>query len=154
MKEYFKYANGYINVNDENLYLTNTGNWSEILELLEKSPKSIRNNSKKRNKIYLYYLIVIAIAGIFIFKFMQGYKIIKPLFVIAAIGFSVHSYMKRETGKRYKIPISKIKSIEIEETTAKIVFLNLNEQPDFETIKGIEEKGIKALLNLIEQLKT
>ena len=36
MKEYFKYANGYININDENLFLTHSGNWSETSTLVEK----------------------------------------------------------------------------------------------------------------------
>ena len=36
MKEYFKYANGYVNIKDEFFFLTNSGNWFEILELKEK----------------------------------------------------------------------------------------------------------------------
>ena len=54
MKEYFKYANGFVNLNDENLFLTNSGNWSETSDLLEKSPKSIRQNNFKGFKIYIY----------------------------------------------------------------------------------------------------
>ena len=66
MKEYFKYANGYVNINDENLFLTNSGNWSETHDLLEKSPKSIRKNDLKSVKIYAYYFVIIVLVAIFV----------------------------------------------------------------------------------------
>jgi hypothetical protein len=56
MKEYFKYANGFVNINYENLFLTNSGYWSETRELLEKSSKTIKKHKYKSLKIYIFFL--------------------------------------------------------------------------------------------------
>ena len=37
MKHWFKYEFGYVNIDSEYLYFTNTGNWSEVQEIKEKS---------------------------------------------------------------------------------------------------------------------
>jgi len=172
MKEYFKYANGYVNINDENLFLTNSGNWSETNDLLEKSPKSIRKNNFKINKINFYYFILIILATIVILSVIG--QIMRNTFpfislVILFLFFSAYRYMQRETGKRYKIPISKISSFEIYDEKVKILFRNssfeiydekvkilfrnANDIDDFEEIFKVEKKGLAILEELSRQLK-
>ena len=141
MKEYFKYANGFVNINDDNLFLTNSGNWSEIQELLEKSPKSIKQNNFKGFKIYIYLFIIACLILLILSKSKSG----SIPFGIILLVLGAFAYMKRETGKRYKIPIPKIKTIEITGTSAKIIFYNANNVEDFEEIKSIEVKGISVL---------
>lgn len=141
MKEYFKYANGFVNINDDNLFLTNSGNWSETHELLEKSPKSIKQNNFKAFKIYIYLFIIACLILFILSKSKSG----SIPFGIILLGLGAFAYMKRETGKRYKIPISKIKTIEIIGTSAKIIFYNANNVEDFEEIKSIDVKGIVVL---------
>jgi len=148
MKEYFKYAKGFVNINDENLFLTNSGNWSETHELLEKSSKSIRQNKFKANKIYFYYLFVIVLLGFGIFDILRDIKNKTFPFGIILLGLGTFAYMKRETGKRYKIPISKIISVTIIENSAKIIFFNENNNEDFEEIYGIDAKGLIVLEEL------
>lgn len=151
MKEYFKYANGFVNINDENLFLTNSGNWSETHELLEKSSKSIRQNNFKGFRIYIFLFAVACLIVLILSKSKSG----SIPFGVILLGLGVFSYMKRETGKRYKIPISKIISITIVENTAKIIFFNENNIEDFEEINGIESKGLdvlEELNNLITRL--
>lgn len=144
MKEYFKYANGFVNINDENLFLTNSGNWSETHELLKKSSKSIRQNNFKGFRIYIFLFAVACLIVLILSKSKSG----SIPFGIILLGLGVFSYMKRETGKRYKIPISKIISITIVENTAKIIFFNENNIEDFEEINGIESKGLGVLEEL------
>lgn len=144
MKEYFKYGNGFVNLNDENLFLTNSGNWSETLNLEEKSAKSIRKNNFKSFKIYLYIGIVAAFILLILTRSKSG--LIPFGFII--LGIAAFAYMKRETGKRYKIPVSKIFKIEITESSAKISFYNSNGIEDYEEIFNIEPKGIKILNEL------
>ena len=48
MKDFFKYEKGYINIDGTYLYLTQTGNWSEIDSINEKSAKSKSINSQKK----------------------------------------------------------------------------------------------------------
>lgn len=158
MKEYFKYDNGYVNINDENLFLTNSGNWSETHDLLEKSPKSIKKNNFKNNKINFYYFILIILATVVILNVFGQIKrntfpIISLVLLFLFLFFSAFRYMKRETGKRYKIPISKITSFDVSNDTVKIIFKNANDVDDFEEIFIVEKKGLAILEELKRQLK-
>lgn len=144
MKEYFKYAKGFVNINDENLFLTNSGNWSETHELLEKSSKSIRQNNFKGFRIYIFLFAVACLIVLILSKSKSG----SIPFGIILLGLGAFAYMKRETGKRYKIPISKIISVTIIENSAKIIFLNENNNEDFEEIYGIDAKGLGVLEEL------
>lgn len=144
MKEYFKYANGYVNINDENLFLTNSGNWSETHDLLEKSPKSIRKNDFKSLKIYSLPFIIVCL-GLLLYSKLDNVFI--P-FAFSGSCFGAYLYLIRETGKRYKIPISKIISFNISNDTVKIVFKNANDVDDFEEIFKVEKKGLSILEEL------
>jgi hypothetical protein len=149
MKEYFKYANGYVNINDENLFLTNSGNCSETHDLLEKSPKSIRKNDLKSFKMYSFPFVIICIS---LFMITKSENVFFPL-TFAGLGFAAFFYLKREIGKRYKIPISKISSFEIYDEKVKILFRNANDIDDFEEIFKVEKKGLAILEELSRQLK-
>lgn len=150
MKEYFKYANGFVNINDENLFLTNSGNWSETHELLEKSAKSIKQNNFKGFKIYIFLFAVVCLVVLILSKSKRG----SIPFGIILLGLGAFAYMKRETGKQFKIPISKIIDIKIIENAAKIIFLNENNTEDFEEIKVVETKGFPILEDLKHQIKS
>ena len=149
MKNYFKYDNGYVNINDENLFLTNSGNWSETYDLWEKSPKSIKQNNFKSNKINLFLFLIICIGLLMISKAKNA---VLPLGFIS-LGIAAFFYIKRETGKRYKIPILKIIKIEVVDNSVKIIFYNANNQEDFEEITNVEFKGLGILEELTQHLE-
>lgn len=146
MKEYFKYDNGYININEENVFLTNSGNWSETHELQEKSPKSIRKSSLKGMKFYIFFFLLF---GGFLLSiiFEEGKKRIIPIGFIALV-ILVYKYFSKEMGKAYKIPLHKLKAIQINGKEVKFIFLNLKGDEDSETIQGVEEKGLLFLSGL------
>lgn len=141
MKEYFKYANGFVNLNDENLFLTNSGNWSETLNLLEKSPKSIRQNNFKGFKIYVYLFVVACLIILILSKAKSG----SIPFGIVLLGLGTFAYLKRETGKRYKIPTSKIINIALHQNEATIHFYNATGIEDSEKIANVDAKGLEIL---------
>ena len=149
MKEFFKYNNGYININEENLFMTNSGNWSETLTLLEKSSKSRKKNSYKNIKFYIFFLII---CGIFLLSIDGRVNRVFPIALIVLIIF-VYRYFSSEMGNRYKIPLSKLKAIQINGKEVKFVFLNLKGEEDFEIIHGMEEKGILFLSGFHEKIK-
>lgn len=142
MKEYFKYDNGFVNINDENLFLTNSGNWSETHDMLEKSPKSKRLNNLKGFKVYAFFFIL---ALLILAILSKSGKIPFGILILALFAFA---YLRKETGKRYKIPLSKIQSMTITDKEAKIVFLNANGVEDFEIIHNITDKGISIFNSL------
>jgi hypothetical protein len=149
MKEYFKYDNGFVNINDENLFLTNSGNWSETHDLLEKSPKSIRKNDLKSFKMYSFPFVIICIS---LFMITKSENVFFPL-TFAGLGFAAFFNLKREIGKRYKIPISKIISFDVSNDKVKILFRNANDIDDFEEIFKVDTKGLAILEELSRQLK-
>lgn len=69
-----------------------------------------------------------------------------------AILFFLYKYFQPEMGKRYKIPISKIESVQNFEKGLKIIFRNQTGEPDFEIIDNVEPKGFEILseLNLLK----
>lgn len=143
MKEFFKYNNGYININHETLLMTNSGNWSETLELQEKSPKSIRKNWFKGMKFYVFFFLLFG-GFLLSITFEEGSKRILPVGLVLLL-IIVYKYFSNEIGNTYKIPLEKIKNIEINKNEVRLVFLNLNGVEDFEIIHGVEEKGLVFL---------
>jgi len=122
MKEYFKYKKGFVNIDDENLYLTNSGNWQEARNLQEKSSKTIRANRIKKNKFTLYFYILLGLGVLSLFYQISNEKSVRIPIVICGLGFAVYRYMIRETGNAYKIPLHKIDSIALVETNVTIHF--------------------------------
>lgn len=149
MKEYFKYDNGYVNINDENLFLTNSGNWSEIAAIEEKSEKTIKQNNIKGIKFYVFIALLLCFVALSIARAKSGTI---PIGLIL-LAFAAFMYMKRESGSKYKIPLSKIKNIEISGHEAKIIFLNSNNLEDFEILHKVENKGLSVFADIIETLK-
>lgn len=148
MKEYFKYANGYININDENLFLTQSGNWSETLTLQEKSSKSNFKASAK----YLNYLIIVVLIGFGVYDVVKDFKNKTFPFGIVLLFLGFLAYIKREKGMRYKIPVAKIKSITLVHDAAKIKFYTTEGVEDCVEISKIEFKGFTILENLKSQI--
>lgn len=149
MKEYFKYQCGYVNIDDENLFITNTGNWSETRTMNEKSSDEIKVNKRRKAKteIIVYLLFIAGI--IFIIEAFSdwdtsSFTIFGSLFFLR----KVYDYFKDDLGNKYKVPRSKITSIHINKNELMIEFLNLDGELDTETLKKVEEKGIKIMKRL------
>lgn len=141
MKEYFKYGNGYINVNDECVFLTNSGNWSETHKLSEKSSKS----KFITNKIFLNYLFIIILLGVGFYDVLKDFRNKSFPFGIVLIALGFLTFFKRAKGIRYKIPLAKIIKITITANMATIVFFNENNFEDLSEITKIESKGLEVL---------
>lgn len=147
MKDWFKYKYGFVNIDDESIYFTTTGNWSETKKLDE---KGIQKSSKFRKWKIQFFLIVSFLIGAFII-FMSLANGRVSLFALLGIPlglFSIYNYLKPDIGENYKLPIKKITSINIEENKAVIEFKFLVEQNGTKKLENIEEKGEELLRNL------
>lgn len=152
MKEYFKYKYGYINIDDENLYLTNSGNWQEARETEEKSHSNENENIRRITHMKSFVFVVIGGITIYLIREIQNIKVNLGIIAIAlGIAYKVYNYFSSEFGGRYRIPLQKIQSITTEgPERIRIGFLNANNKPDFEFIDGLEVKG-KYFLNALPQ---
>ena len=147
MKHYFKYCSGYVNIDAENLFLTNSGNWQETHELNEKNKQSKRQNSLRIARMNLFIYITFGIIAFIVYKSVSRDKpYFNAIFGLPVIAYFVNKYFSTEMGKRYKIPLSKIQSVDKYDTDGiKINFLNAANEPDFEIIEKLESKGFKVL---------
>ena len=154
MKHFFKYGTGYINIDSENLFITNTGNWQETLDLKEKSKESKAENNRRIARMNSFVYVLFGIAIFVMLKTVSTDSIyFKFIFVLPAIAFFVYRYFKSGTGKRYKIPLLKIESVErYDRDGIKVFFLNAINESDFEIIINVEPKGFTILsdLNLLK----
>ena len=150
MKDWFGYEYGYVNIDGDQLYLTNTGNWSETKDLQEKK-RGQRKNSLKKVLIYIFILCIV-LAGIRLFLFMVSeirYGLIGMVALVSIGGYFAYKYLKPELGASFLIPMSKISAIHIENERAILEFRNGNDEADSVELTGIERKGI----DLLNQLK-
>jgi len=156
MKHYFKYSSGYVNIDAENLFLTNSGNWQETRELEEKSKRTKRQNSLRIARMNLFIYITFGIIVFIIYKSVSRDKpYFNAIFGLPVAAYFVNRYFTTEMGKRYKIPFSKIQSIErYDNDGIKVIFLNAFYEPNFEIVEKIEAIGFKVLgeLRLLEVL--
>lgn len=149
MKEWFKYEFGFVNIDDNNIYLTNTGNWSEIHSLEEKSMRLDRKNDTKGSMMIGFILVFLALFGFLIFKNLMSGKVGFFLIAIVALGgYKLYDYLKTEIGAQFKIPKSKITEIKIGKESAEILFLNADEKSDSYKLLRIDKKGIEILTEL------
>ncbi len=156
MKQFFKYQFGYINIDEENLYMTNSGNWSEVSEVQEKSTKTKAGNMFRSGANWIFLVLVV---GLVVLGFLSG--VLKGrIGLLGLVGTPVfiyffYRYLQRDLGVKYKIPIAKITSVELkpEEKKAILHFLNATNQQDQEVINKVEKKGFEILgyLNNQEQ---
>ena len=105
MKEWFKYEFGYVNIDSENLFLTNSGNWSETINLDEKTKKINAKNDTKSSSIIGFIIIVFGIFAYLIYKsFISGGVGLTLLLLTIGGGYKLYQYLKTEIGAKFKIP--------------------------------------------------
>ena len=148
MKTWFKYEYGFVNIDSINLYFTNSGNWSEAKELEEKGKQKSTIFRKFKIKLFLITCVIL-FTSLFYLNLLSG-KISLFLIVGLAAGmYFIYNYMKTELGAKFKLPISKVKSIEIVESNVTIKFFDANEEISEIYLEKVEEKGLSTLEDLI-----
>jgi len=149
MKDYFKYQNGFVNIDAEAIYLTNSGNWQEARNLKEKSSKTIRGNKYKKYKMELYFYSYFGLLTIATIYLIYQSKTIRIPVAGIVLGLFLRRYLANESGNSYLIPKNKIKSIILNGDAATINFLDENNNDTSEYIEKIDTKGIVLLNKLI-----
>ncbi|MCP4520899.1 MAG: hypothetical protein GY827_04270 [Cytophagales bacterium] len=153
MNYFFKHKKGYININDDNLYFTKNGNWSEVTDLTEKTKKTHNLKTwKSFFKEMIFYVIVILIANLVIeildlqdFHFITFLTVIKSA-VLLTFGI-VEILFKFPT---FKIPLQKIQKIQVQdEADIKIYFENKDGKIETTLIQKMEKKGIKMIKSIL-----
>lgn len=150
-KTFYKYKLGYINIDEDNVYITSTGNWSETNELKE---KTFGKSTKKIGKVIAIYFFLMGIILIILFSFLFIEKnfILKLFSTLASIaGFlRIKRYFDTEIGQRFFIPKIKILSTEIEDDKLSLKFKTIDGTNDVLIISSLEGD----IKNITQELKT
>ena len=150
MKEWFKYEFGFINVDSENLYLTNTGNWSETKILVEKTKKGSKTNGAKGTSITVFIIFVFCVIAFTIYKsFITGKLGVAFILLTVGGGYKFYQYLKTEIGAKFKIPLEKITEFSIFENSAKIKFIDGDGFSENYFLNNIDNKG-KAIIGALK----
>lgn len=138
-KVYFKYGNGYLNIDNENIYFTVSGNWDETRTLGEMKSK---NNLKRQN--ILFWAIFLVFAAISIW--WHSYLVLIILIVFLGVD---NLFDKKYNG--FKIPHSKLIRIVRNGKNVMLQFYNTaNEQMDI-TLKKVKDIDYQLLNDFISK---
>jgi hypothetical protein len=149
MKTWFKYEYGYVNLDSDTLYLTNSGNWSETTTLSEKTKEITQKNDTKNYKYVSFLVSIIAFFCVLLFNTILSGKVSLTLFFLVSFGgYKVYNYLKTEIGPSFKIPLAKITDITIEDTTVELLFLNNENTIEFHKLKKVDQTGIDVLKSI------
>ena len=149
MKEWFKYEYGYVNVDSKNLFLTNSGNWSETKKLTEKTKNISKKNDRKSSSINGFIIFVFSLFAFMIYKnFINGKLGLALIFFTIGGGYKFYQYLKTEIGAKFKIPLEKIIELNILEKSAEIKFIDGEGLAENYLLNNIDEKGKKIMYSL------
>ena len=152
-KDWFEHESGYVNIDSTSIYFTNTGNWSETKELNEKAIQ--KPNTFRIFRMYLSIVVLVLVVAIsIVYKLLSFER--NPIFSTIAIAillsssYALYRSFKKETGSKFKLPISKIKTVElIDKKTVVIHFYNGINEEDELALYGVSEKGLSLLHDFI-----
>ncbi|MES2379444.1 MAG: hypothetical protein V4538_00280 [Bacteroidota bacterium] len=148
MKDWFKYKYGFVNIDDENIYFTSTGNWTETKKLQEKGIQ--KSNKIRKIRIQTFLVVSFVASAVIIFTSLaNGNVSLLLLFGLPIALFSIYNYLKTGIGENYKLPIHNIISITIADHTAMIEFTYLENKIGIEKLERVEEKGKKLLESIM-----
>ncbi|MCB0735892.1 MAG: hypothetical protein KDC92_00170 [Bacteroidetes bacterium] len=113
-----------MNVDDDFIYLTNTGNWSETKMLEEKAKGKQKGQTVRRIRISLFFwVIAILVGGAFVINLINSISFLSIVSLPVGI-FVLYRYFQNEMGPAFCIPKSKILAIDIAHTRISIQFIN------------------------------
>lgn len=159
MKEWFAHKDGYVNIEDDYVYLSRTGVWNEVRMLPERSRQSMRIDAYNKFKTYLFMgFSILSLASITLiigkrfltqhfwdnFTFAELFKA-TAFTVLPIVGiYYIRGYFAKETGPECKIPFNMIKKVEIDAAHKTVVLeiCNASQIEERITLKEVEEKGI------------
>ncbi len=147
MKEWLKHKYGFINIDDENVYVTKTGNWSEVSGLKEKNYKPFKFadfRTKLKIGIYLFIVFGIILFG-FISNILSGNISILIIVGLPVLGYTAFQYIIPEFGSSFVIPKNKITDIRTDESDLYIEFLDANDQNTSNHFRSLDQKGLKTI---------
>lgn len=150
MKEWFSYRNGFVNVDEEWIYFTPSGNWSETLNLPERTRKS-PNRKRKLSQSLMGFLVLSSAIGITVSVASIRDSSLKYPTMIVGIVLALWLFTKRENQPHFKISRQLINSFSFGNSGVTISFSNHLGEKHQIVLNGIADKGMAIFQNIHKQ---
>ena len=146
IKDWFRYEFGYVNIDAENIYLTNSGNWSETKLLAEKNKHNIKKSQRKAfSKKTFLYVSVLLFGLLLLLNFSNIHSgVLLPILLVFG-GYYLYQDYKPELGLSFLIPLKKLITIEINNEEVVLHFTNADGEHDYIELKKVTPQGILIL---------
>jgi hypothetical protein len=147
LKEWFKHKHGFLNIDEEYLYFTHSGNWADAAAQ-DEFQKAL--NIKQ----VIYYIVIIFLVG---FSFNFGVKsdnitffgVLTSIAGIFLFHQKHHSYRK----KTFKVKHASLHTILVEEDSVLIGFNHGKRKSKTIKIKELEAHKMEVLHETVKQIK-
>ena len=146
-RRWFKYMFGFINIDSENLYLTKTGNWSEITNLKEKNSKGKSSNSQGFSSVsFILFLLGTMVVHAYNYWFLDSFS--KIVFIYPFAIFLMYISRKSDLGANFVIPLSKIETVTQEDNLLIIDFFDAENHSQIEKLRNVDRSGVEFLRSI------
>jgi fatty acid desaturase len=144
---WLKHNTGFLNVDEDNIFVTRTGNWSETAGLKEKNHKGFKRKNRVSKFTTVCFLTLVAVGVIWLMTagVMNGKLGVFSIISLPVFYFTVHQYIITGYSAAYLIPISKITHMEVGLKSITIRYSDCNNDPVSDTFSGIDNVGIEFL---------
>ena len=138
-----KHNFGYLCIDVEAVYLTETGNWYEVRKLKESN--SDKTGFRLNFKLFLYYLVFISLLA---YLFFNSHMIMA--LVLGGLMVSSFFYLRSGLRSTYVIPIAKMIEFETDENSISKRFYNGSDVACEESFSGLRKEDVIDFRSLIE----
>lgn len=151
-KCWFEHNSGYINIKDNNIYFTNTGNWTETEEISQNQPFNKSRSNQIKGFIYLIIVgVVILIISILNMTRDESFIWLALLAITIKI-LGLYKYFKRDISSNFYITFSSISNISIDEDQCIIEYESSYGKKESIKLSKIPRKGLIILKELRDKL--
>lgn len=151
MKDWLKHSNGFLNIDDDFIYATKSGNWSEVTDLEEKNAVGFKAaNFASKFKAGIYIAAVIGVTIFVVTKnLLQGSLVIG----LPILAYFSYKYMVPEYRASFSIPIKKIKDIEIKKESVRVEFEDAKGSIVSNDFRELDKKGFLIIQKVKDNLE-
>ncbi len=146
MKIWSKHRFGFVNIDDDFVYLTNSGNWSEVQKLKEKhadQPEASKLQSTLMNSLYVSLFLVLLV-----FVALKG-QVVFAIVIASIFGvYTLYQSLTRAYRGKYKIPKSKVEKVVVSNDDVHLSFLDAHGNVSEIILRKITDECREALLSI------
>lgn len=141
-KKVFKFRNGFVNIDSEAVYFSESGNWQEVNSYTEYSDSKVNFVQNKKAQLLINLVTGASILYNADLDTLQQINFL-PLLLwgIICIMIFITSRLLSYTKFNLKIPINKISKIDVDSDKLKIDFLDINLNEQKQTVRGLSAMG-------------